>query len=53
MKNLSLIDYLAAKINCCYISDLRYLDQIQRIHLAREVEKILPPDYTNTLPHFL
>lgn len=39
MLQLSLIDYLAARCHCAYISDLRHLDCFAKNRLAREVER--------------
>lgn len=39
---LSLVDYLAHKAGCAYVSDLRYLDACGRLRLARVVEKLQP-----------
>ena len=35
-----LLDYLAYKAGCIYLSDLKYLDGWQRVRLARELEKV-------------
>lgn len=40
MLQLSLIDFLATRCHCAYISDLRHLDCLEKIRLAREVERI-------------
>lgn len=37
---LSFLDVLAYKAGCAYLSDLRYIDGIQRLKLLRALEKI-------------
>ena len=39
---LCLLDILAARMNCAYLSDLRYLTGWQRMRLVREIEKAPP-----------
>lgn len=37
---ISLVDYLAAKVGCMYLSDLHDLSKTERILLAHHVEKL-------------
>lgn len=37
---LSLLDFLAARLQCEFLSDLRFLKRGQAVRLLREVEKI-------------
>lgn len=46
MAEKSLIDYLAEKINCTYVSDLHYLDRSQKQSLANEIQKISPCNFS-------
>lgn len=45
MQTTSLVDYLAAQICCPYISDLHFLDFIDRITLAHVMKKISPAEW--------
>lgn len=46
MAGKSLIDYLAEKSNCTYVSDLHYLNRSQKQSLADEIRKISPFDFS-------
>lgn len=39
---ISLLDAMAIQARCEYLSDLRYIDDVQRARLARALEKISP-----------
>lgn len=41
---ISLLDALAVRIGCEYLSDLRFLDGIQQVRLVRALKKIGPED---------
>ena len=40
--SLSLVDYLAAKAGCMYISDLKYLPPTEKYFLYRTVRELSP-----------
>lgn len=40
----SLLDFMAAWAKCGFISDLRYMNVVQRILLLRSLEKVKPED---------
>lgn len=40
MKNMPLLDYLHLKTGCEYLSDLHWLNSIQKIRLVQEIEQI-------------
>lgn len=43
---LSLVDYLAEKLGCDYISDLHFLNKKERLKISNEVQKLNPEDWT-------
>lgn len=43
-RNVSLLDVLAVEMRCTYLSDLRLLSNVQKLELARLVEKIPPEE---------
>lgn len=42
---LSLVDYLAYKARCTYVSDLHYLDSTRKLKIAYELGKLDPEVY--------
>ena len=38
--NIPLLDVMALQMGCEYLSDLHYIDDHQRLHLARQLEKV-------------
>lgn len=42
---LSLVDYLAEKLGCDYISDLHFLNAKERLKMSIEVQKLNPEDW--------
>ncbi len=52
----SLLDYLADKMGCAYLSDLKFLNDWQRTRLYTEIEKIQaetfsPKEWNDTLEY--
>lgn len=45
MISLSLVDYLAAQLGCEYVSDLHFLDALDRLRLTHVVSKLSPDDW--------
>lgn len=41
---LTLLDMLAYRMGCAYLSDLQFLSAWQYVRLAREVEQIMPEE---------
>ena len=41
---LHLVDYLACRAGCEYVSDLHRLDAVQRVRLRYEIERLAPED---------
>lgn len=46
MITISLVDYLAAQIACAYISDLRFMDTLEKIRLFHVIRKLSPSDWS-------
>ena len=44
IQSCSLLDLLAVQMRCTYLSDLRFLSNMQRRHLARMVDAVVPLD---------
>ena len=44
--NMSLLDAMAVQAGCEFLSDLRYIDDLQRLRLARALEKVSPQSGT-------
>ncbi len=44
--NMSLLDAMAVQAGCEFLSDLRYIDDLQRFRLARTLEKVSPQSGT-------
>lgn len=44
--SMSLLDVMAIQAGCEYLSDLRYIDDLQRLRLARALEKVSPQSGT-------
>lgn len=44
--NMSLLDVLAAQAGYEFLSDLRHIDDLQRLRLARALEKVSPQSGT-------
>lgn len=40
ISEIALVDYLAAKAGCMYVSDLHFLSQTDCFRLSREVERL-------------
>lgn len=40
----SLLDLMAIKVGCSYLSDLKYIDESKRFHLAMELKKVPAKD---------